>query len=109
MFSQAPDYLIKPNIGGAFECCHRGAGGTRCLPTDPHAVQARHAVEETISRDYARKAVREALEQLAVEERLAVKAYYYEGRTRRQAGGAVLERAELRLRCLLEDKREGML
>ena len=44
-----------------------------------------------------------------MEERLAVKAYYYEGRTRRQAGGAVLERAELRLRCLLEDKREGML
>ncbi|WP_251319708.1 sigma-70 family RNA polymerase sigma factor [Flintibacter muris] len=76
---------------------------------DPKAAQALQAVEDTISRDYTRKAVREALEQLSVEERLAVKAYYYEGRTRRQAGGAVLERAELRLRCLLEDKREGML
>lgn len=76
---------------------------------DPKAAQALQAVEDTISRDYTRKAVREALEQLPVEERLAVKAYYYEGRTRRQAGRTVLERAELRLRRLLEDKREGML
>lgn len=73
---------------------------------DPKAAQALQAVEDTISRDYTRKAVREALEQLPVEERLAVKAYYYEGRTRRQAGRTVLERAELRLRRLLEDKRE---
>lgn len=75
---------------------------------DPKAAQALQAVEDTISRDYTRKAVREALEQLPVEERLAVKAYYYEGRTRRQAGRTVLERAELRLRRLLEDKREGI-
>lgn len=75
---------------------------------DPKAAQALQAVEDTISRDYTRKAVREALEQLPVEERLAVKAYYYEGRTRRQAGRTVLERAELRLRRLLEDKREDI-
>lgn len=75
---------------------------------DPKAAQALQAVEDTIQRDYTRKAVREALEQLPVEERLAVKAYYYEGRTRRQAGRTVLERAELRLRRLLEDKREGI-
>lgn len=73
---------------------------------DPKAAQALQAVEDTIQRDYTRKAVRDALEQLPTEERLAVKAYYYEGRTRRQAGRTVLERAELRLRRLLEDKRE---
>ena len=66
-------------------------------------------VEDGIQRDYTRQAVRQALEQLPTEERLAIKAYYYEGLTVKASGGArILERAELHLRRLLADKREGI-
>lgn len=76
---------------------------------DPKAAQALQAVEDTIQRDYTRQAVRQALEQLPTEERLAIKAYYYEGLTVKASGGArILERAELHLRRLLADKREGI-
>ena len=76
---------------------------------DPKAAQALQDVEDGIQRDYTRKAVRQALEQLPTEERLAIKAYYYEGLTVKASGGArILERAELHLRRLLADKREGI-
>lgn len=76
---------------------------------DPKAAQALQAVEDTMQRDYTRQAVRQALEQLPTEERLAIKAYYYEGLTVKASGGArILERAELHLRRLLADKREGI-
>ena len=76
---------------------------------DPKAAQALQDVEDGIQRDYTRKAVRQALEQLPTEERLAIKAYYYEGQTVKASGGArILERAELHLRRLLADKREGI-
>ena len=66
-------------------------------------------MEDGIQRDYTRQAVRQALEQLPTEERLAIKAYYYEGLTVKASGGArILERAELHLRRLLADKREGI-
>lgn len=76
---------------------------------DPKAAQALQDVEDGIQRDYTRQAVRQALEQLPTEERLAIKAYYYEGLTVKASGGArILERAELHLRRLLADKREGI-
>ena len=76
---------------------------------DPKAAQALQDVEDGIQRDYTRKAVRQALEQLPTEERLAIKAYYYEGQTVKASGGArILERAELHLRRLLADKKEGI-
>lgn len=76
---------------------------------DPKAAQALQDVEDGIQRDYTRQAVRQALEQLPTEERLAIKAYYYEGQTVKASGGArILERAELHLRRLLADKREGI-
>ena len=76
---------------------------------DPRAAQALQDVEDGIQRDYTRQAVRQALEQLPTEERLAIKAYYYEGLTVKASGGArILERAELHLRRLLADKREGI-
>lgn len=76
---------------------------------DPRAAQALQDVEDTMQRDYTRKAVREALEQLPTEERLAIKARYYEGLTVKASGGAcILERAELHLRRLLADKKEGI-
>ena len=76
---------------------------------DPKAAQALQAVEDTIQRDYTRKAVRDALEQLPTEERLAIKARYYEGQTVKASGGAnVLERAEMHLRRLLSDEKEGI-
>ena len=53
---------------------------------DPKAAQALQAVEDTIQRDYTRKAVRDALEQLPTEERLAIKARYYEGQTVKASG-----------------------
>ena len=66
-------------------------------------------MEDAIQRDYTRQAVRQALEQLPTEERLAIKARYYEGQTVKASGGArILERAELRLRRLLADKKEGI-
>ena len=75
---------------------------------DPRAAQALQDVEDGIQRDYTRQAVRQALEQLPTEERLAIKARYYEGQTVKASGGArILERAELRLRRLLADKKEG--
>ena len=76
---------------------------------DPRAAQALQDVDEGIYRAQTRQAVQRALEQLPVEERLAVKAYYYEGRTQREAGRAALERAEMHLRRLLSDQREDML
>ena len=76
---------------------------------DPKAAQALQDVEDGIQRDYTRQAVRQALEQLPTEERLAIKAHYYEGLTVKASGGArILERAELHLRRLLADKREGI-
>lgn len=76
---------------------------------DPRAAQALQDVEDGIQRDYTRQAVRQALEQLPTEERLAIKARYYEGQTVKASGGArILERAELRLRRLLADKKEGI-
>lgn len=76
---------------------------------DPKAAQALQDVEDGIQRDYTRQAVRQALEQLPTEERLAIKARYYEGQTVKASGGArILERAELRLRRLLADKKEGI-
>lgn len=76
---------------------------------DPRAAQALQDVDDSIQRDYTRKAVREGLEQLPTKERLAIKAYYYEGQTVKASGGAlILERAELHLRRLLADKREGI-
>ena len=91
-----------------------GNGGTQNADSSPlrrgeSSAQALQAVEDTIQRDYTRKAVRQALEQLPTEERLAIKAYYYEGLTVKASGGArILERAELHLRRLLADKREGI-
>ena len=76
---------------------------------DPRAAQALQEVDDGICRVQTRQAVQRALEQLPVEERLAVKAYYYEGRTQREAGRAALERAEMHLRRLLSDQREAML
>ena len=76
---------------------------------DPKAAQALQDVEDGIQRDYTRQAVRQALEQLPTEERLAIKAYYYEGQTVKASGGArILERAEMHLRRLLADKKEGI-
>ena len=76
---------------------------------DPKAAQALQDVEDGIQRDYTRKAVRQALEQLPTEERLAIKAYYYEGQTVKASGGArILEQAEMHLRRLLADKKEGI-
>lgn len=76
---------------------------------DPKAAQALQDVEDGIQRDYTRQAVRQALEQLPTEERLAIKAYYYEGLTVKASGGArILERAEMHLRRLLADKKEGI-
>ena len=76
---------------------------------DPKAAQALQDVEDGIQRDYTRQAVRQALEQLPTEERLALKARYYEGQTVKASGGArILERAELHLCRLLADKREGI-
>ena len=76
---------------------------------DPRAAQALQDVEDGIQRDYTRQAVRQALEQLPTEERLAIKARYYEGQTVKASGGArILERAELHLRRLLADKKEGI-
>lgn len=76
---------------------------------DPKAAQALQDVEDGIQRDYTRQAVRQALEQLPTEERLAIKAYYYEGQTVKASGGArILEQAEMHLRRLLADKKEGI-
>ena len=76
---------------------------------DPKAAQALQDVEDGIQRDYTRQAVRQALEQLPTEERLAIKAYYYEGLTVKASGGArILEQAEMHLRRLLADKKEGI-
>ena len=85
----------------------RGAFGD-FIP-DPKAAQALQDVEDGIQRDYTRQAVRQALEQLPTEERLAIKAYYYEGQTVKASGGArILEQAEMHLRRLLADKKEGI-
>ena len=85
----------------------RGAFGD-FIP-DPKAAQALQDVEDGIQRDYTRQAVRQALEQLPTEERLAIKAYYYEGLTVKASGGArILEQAEMHLRRLLADKKEGI-
>lgn len=79
------------------------------LIPDPRATKALQDVEDGIQRDYTRQAVRQALEQLPTEERLAIKAYYYEGQTVKASGGAcILERAEMHLRRLLADKKEGI-
>ena len=76
---------------------------------DPKAAQTLQDVEDGIQRDYTRQAVRQALEQLPTEERLAIKAYYYEGQTVKASGGArILEQAEMHLRRLLADKKEGI-
>lgn len=76
---------------------------------DPRATQALQDVEDGIQRDYTRQTVRQALEQLPTEERLAIKARYYEGLTVKASGGSrILERAELHLRRLLADKKEGI-
>ena len=76
---------------------------------DPKAAQALQDAEDGIQRDYTRQAVRQALEQLPTEERLAIKAYYYEGQTVKASGGArILEQAEMHLRRLLADKKEGI-
>lgn len=86
-----------------------GSGAFGDFIPDPRAAQALQDVEDGIQRDYTRQAVRQALEQLPTEERLAIKAYYYEGLTVKASGGArILERAELHLRRLLADKREGI-
>ena len=76
---------------------------------DPRAAQALRDVDDSICRAQTRQAVQRALEQLPVEERLAVKAYYYEGYTQREAGRETLERAEIHLRRLLSDQREAIL
>lgn len=76
---------------------------------DPKAAQALRDVDDSICRAQTRQAVQRALEQLPVAERLAVKAYYYEGRTQREAGRETLERAEIHLRRLLSNQREAML
>ena len=66
-------------------------------------------MDDAIQRDYTRQAVRQALEQLPTEERLAIKARYYEDQTVKASGGAcILERAEMHLRRLLADKKEGI-
>ena len=76
---------------------------------DPKAAQALQDVDDAIQRDYTRQAVRQALEQLPTEERLAIKARYYEDQTVKASGGAcILERAEMHLRRLLADKKEGI-
>lgn len=86
-----------------------GSGAFGDFIPDPRAAQALQDVEDGIQRDYTRQAVRQALEQLPTEERLAIKAYYYEGQTVKASGGArILEQAELHLRRLLADKREGI-
>lgn len=86
-----------------------GSGAFGDFIPDPRAAQALQDVEDGIQRDYTRQAVRQALEQLPTEERLAIKARYYEGQTVKASGGArILERAELRLRRLLADKKEGI-
>ena len=86
-----------------------GSGAFGDFIPDPRAAQALQDVEDGIQRDYTRQAVRQALEQLPTEERLAIKAYYYEGLMVKASGGArILERAELHLRRLLADKREGI-
>lgn len=79
------------------------------LIADPRALQALRAVDEGIFVAQRRQAVQQALEQLPVEERLAVKAYYYEGRTKQEAGRETLERAELHLRRMLSKQREDIL
>lgn len=85
----------------------RGAFGD-FIP-DPKAAQALQDVDDAIQRDYTRQAVRQALEQLPTEERLAIKARYYEDQTVKASGGAcILERAEMHLRRLLADKKEGI-
>lgn len=86
-----------------------GSGAFGDFIPDPRAAQALQDVEDGIQRDYTRQAVRQALEQLPTEERLAIKAYYYEGQTVKASGGArILEQAEMHLRRLLADKKEGI-